>query len=449
MANPEHLAILKKGVDAWNKWRRHHPEIQPDSTNPDASEMESYSPNLSGSNLSFVKLPGVDLSGTDLSDAYLTLAGLSHANLFDSKLSGANLIFADLSGATLIHADLSGANLSDAGLSGVNLFDANLSHADLSGACLRGANLSNVDLSTVNLCRADLSNANLSGVNLSGVDLYDVNLSGANLQFSQLIRCNLARAKLTGAKLYGTARDDWIINGVECGYVFWDAEGEIRSPRDRDLAPGEFEQLYQTLPTIEYIFQNGMSPMDPLIMDRVVQAIRRQNPEFDIQIDSINARGLVPSIKFTVQQEEHKEPALAEVTRIYEAKLQEFAGRLDEARAFIQLLIDRPNPVYIENATAQYLAVGGSTINIDQHVENITNLRDAVAALPEDSPTFAKIAKNTAMDLIGSALKDVAKGQIKAAARQIYELGKDLGPVIVKIVNTAAYASFKSMMPGG
>jgi hypothetical protein len=30
MANDEHVALLKKGVDAWNEWRKENPEIQPD-----------------------------------------------------------------------------------------------------------------------------------------------------------------------------------------------------------------------------------------------------------------------------------------------------------------------------------------------------------------------------------------------------------------------------------
>jgi len=47
-----------------------------------------------------------------------------------------------------------------------------------------------------------------------------------------------------------TARDDWIIEGVECRYIFWDADGKIRFPKGRDFAPGEFEQIYQMLPTI-------------------------------------------------------------------------------------------------------------------------------------------------------------------------------------------------------
>ncbi len=29
MANPEHLAILKQGVELWNKWRDEHPGMTP------------------------------------------------------------------------------------------------------------------------------------------------------------------------------------------------------------------------------------------------------------------------------------------------------------------------------------------------------------------------------------------------------------------------------------
>ena len=29
MANEEHVAILKKGVAAWNEWRRENPDIRP------------------------------------------------------------------------------------------------------------------------------------------------------------------------------------------------------------------------------------------------------------------------------------------------------------------------------------------------------------------------------------------------------------------------------------
>ena len=69
MANDEHVAILKKGVDAWNKWRRENPDIRPD-------------------------LSGADLSEADLSEAdFARRAGLSEADL----LSELDLSEADLS----------------------------------------------------------------------------------------------------------------------------------------------------------------------------------------------------------------------------------------------------------------------------------------------------------------------------------------------------------------
>ena len=86
-----------------------------------------------------------------------------------------------------------------------------------------------------------------------------------------------------------------MIEGVICDYVFWDADGKERSPMDRVLEPGEFERLYSQLPTIEYVFENGFHPLDPAIMDRIVLAINERNPEFELQIDSINTRVKPPA----------------------------------------------------------------------------------------------------------------------------------------------------------
>ena len=32
MANEEHVALLKQGVEVWNKWREENPDIKPDLT---------------------------------------------------------------------------------------------------------------------------------------------------------------------------------------------------------------------------------------------------------------------------------------------------------------------------------------------------------------------------------------------------------------------------------
>lgn len=383
MANPEHLKILKQGVKAWNKWRKENEHIKP------------------------------DLSKADLSKVDLTWASLHDVDLRGANLSGADLLLADLAGA-------------------------NLTGANLSQACLISANISNADFIDVNL-----EDSLLVGAKLDGTNLKQTNLRNADLSRCRLIESDLSGAVFTGAKLYGTARDDWIIKDIECEYVYWDEDGKQRSPKDRDLEPGEFERLYAALPTIEYIFENGMSPLDTLIMDRVVQVIRKKRPDFDIKIDSINARGLAPSIKFTVQQKEQKEPALEEVRKEYDTRIDQLETEKDRLYELLGRAIDKAGDVKLINAgPGAIVAMDGSTINIQQHIHNALELQKAITDEPEQSESFAKIAKKTALDIIGEAIKDIAKGQVKEAAKQIIELGKDLGPIIAA---KAAYAFFRSI----
>ncbi|MEM9502980.1 MAG: TIR domain-containing protein [Cyanobacteria bacterium P01_E01_bin.43] len=73
MANEKQVALLRQGIEAWNRWREENPD-----------------------------------EAIDLRDADLSGANLSGANLRDANLTGANL-----TGANLTGANLTGANLSD------------------------------------------------------------------------------------------------------------------------------------------------------------------------------------------------------------------------------------------------------------------------------------------------------------------------------------------------
>jgi hypothetical protein len=104
MANEEHLAQLRQGVEAWNQWRDKNRRIRPELDN----------------------------------------VGLPHADL-----SGANLSRVNLQGASLFWANLSGADLSRAWLYGVELSKARLSGANLSEAVIMWTTFGDVDLSMV------------------------------------------------------------------------------------------------------------------------------------------------------------------------------------------------------------------------------------------------------------------------------------------------------------
>jgi hypothetical protein len=138
MANPEQVAMLKRGVEKWNQWRKDNPDIEID---------------LMGANLSKAHLDKVNLSR-----AHLNFANLSRAQLSGSQLINTDLMRADLSRAHLDFADLSGADLMRA-----QLINANLTDADLSGTHLGGAHLGGADLSRAKLTFTDFNRANLTG----------------------------------------------------------------------------------------------------------------------------------------------------------------------------------------------------------------------------------------------------------------------------------------------
>ena len=417
--NLEHVAIVKQGKAAIDEWRQANPGQRLDLSGADLSEANLFEANLSGAELSRANLIGAYLSRADLSEAYLSQA----------NLSGADLIGAYLSGAYLSQANLSEAYLSQANLSGANLSGAELSRAELIGAYLSRAYLSRADLSRADLIGANLSRANLSRADLSGAELSRADLSGA---------------ELTGAYLYGTARDDWKIDGIKCRYVFWDLAGKERSPRDRDLAPGEFEILYAQLPTIEYVFENGMTPLDPLVMDRVVQAINQQNPEFKLQIDSINARGIYPTIKLTVAQEEQKGAALEAVTQEYRETNAKLQGANEALSGVIDRLIQHGigGPVTIGSGSNVALGSGASlTINTDEYIHHLEEIEQAIKDAPPES--FIQTTKQEALDTVSGAVKDVAKGKMKEAAEAVTRLGIKLGPGLA----TNAFQFFQNL-PG-
>jgi len=74
MANQDHLAILKKGVSAWNEWMGSNPDIIPDLRETDLSGLY-----LSEIDLSKADLSHADIQGTNFTKAILKGANFSHS----------------------------------------------------------------------------------------------------------------------------------------------------------------------------------------------------------------------------------------------------------------------------------------------------------------------------------------------------------------------------------
>ena len=118
MANPEQVAKLKQGAQAWNVWRSEHPYAE------------------------------IALRGAVLDHLFLPSANLRGANLREAELRGSVLDNSDLGGADLSAANLTRSWLGEANLSAANLTEAHLGYASLNRAqtpktCLDHSSLNN------------------------------------------------------------------------------------------------------------------------------------------------------------------------------------------------------------------------------------------------------------------------------------------------------------------
>ncbi|MGB6745923.1 MAG: pentapeptide repeat-containing protein [Terracidiphilus sp.] len=261
MANPEHLARLHEGVNAWNTWRDRNPD-------PD------YEIDLSDADLSNASLCGADLSGTSL----------SHSNL-----NGTDLTVADLR-----HAKLNETNLRKARLDEARLWRAKLNGADLSAARMQAA---------------DLYAADLTATNLDGIDLRSAKLQEATLD----------RASATGVKLWETQRAGWSIKGIVCECAFWDEDAKVPTT----YAPGEFEQLYSDQTCIELFYHGGVSTFELNTLPALLYHLASLHPDSNIRLKSIEETGGGAKISISVgdASTESAEKIKADALQVYHAQL--------------------------------------------------------------------------------------------------------------------------------
>jgi uncharacterized protein YjbI with pentapeptide repeats len=305
MANPEHVALIQRGVEVWNQWRLEHPRETPD---------------FSGAELRFVDCRRANLRG---------------ANFEGAVLRGADLIYADLEESTLLEANLENAFLRDARLCRADFRKTDLrgvdfERADLSGADLRKADIRMADCRSVNFQSVDFRDADLEGADLRGADLSRANFYGANLTAAQVIGADFCKATLTGACV-----EEWNVGTTTklsetiCDYVYLQSKRfsekgksvfDRRRPYDGVFMPGEFSTLFQQLlDTVDLIFTDGIEWQS---FFQSFQELRCQYGNQNLSIQTIERKsGDAFVIRLEVSADIDKKLVERKAKELYRAKL--------------------------------------------------------------------------------------------------------------------------------
>ena len=285
MADPEHLAVIEQGVDAWNDW---------------VSRNGGTLPNLEGANLSGRILPGADFVGTKLSGANFTGALLDnsllrYANLNHAVLNNTHLSRADLTGASFYKADFRRAWFEETKFSS-NIFNetnldlavvrrATFHNVDFRGAkgleTVRHFNSSSIDLDTIYRSHGCIPEVFLRGCGVPEsfiVQMRSLIISTEPIQFYSCFISYSSKDQDFANRLHADLQQ----KGVRC----WFAPEDLKiGDRFRDRID-ESIRLHDKLLLI--LSENSVS--SPWVSDEVEAAIEREHRErrtvlFPIKID--------------------------------------------------------------------------------------------------------------------------------------------------------------------
>jgi hypothetical protein len=176
MANKDHVAILKSGVDAWNAWRAEKPRVRPDLSGAD----------FHGADFLRADLRAVNLRGAHFDDSVICRCDFSDADATGVRFVGGNLVACVFDRAILARANFRSAIVEGSKFRGADLRRATLKHASFKRCNMTGSVLDDAALVEASIIKCHLSKASMARVDLSNAVFNDVGLAGADISHARV-----------------------------------------------------------------------------------------------------------------------------------------------------------------------------------------------------------------------------------------------------------------------
>jgi hypothetical protein len=298
MANAEHLAILKQGVEVWNRWRADSEVKHPDLSNSDLSKSDFSGADFTQSDLKEVDLRDAKLSFADFGGADLTDANFNNIECMGSAFDGTNLESASFAGGLFIgtvfgnihprrtHLSLyvngprlHGTDFTQAQMSLCVFQNTDLSHAK-GLATVRHSLPSSIDVGTLYKSKGKIPEVFLRGAGLpDSLIVFHRSLVTRAVEFRSCFISYSTKDQDFADRLYSDLQN----NGVRCWLATRDLK--IGDPfRQRiDEAIRQHKKLMVVL--------SSSSISSPWVEDEVESGIERESREgglvlFPIRVDS-------------------------------------------------------------------------------------------------------------------------------------------------------------------
>lgn len=258
MANPEHVEILKQGVEVWNRWREKHHSVDPDLRNAvlksadlhgaDFSGADLSGANLSNSNLRTSRFLGTKCITTNFSGADLRSAKFMHAKCSKSNFKKADLEFALFDLATLDSANLVEANLWNTIFTGGVFDNTNFSRSQMRWTILSCINLSKaiglesvvhgapstIGIDTIYLSKGSLLNSFLKGAGVPEIFIQYLNsLTNKSFDFYSCFISHSSKDQDFAERLYADLQN----KGVRCWFA----------PKDMKIGDTIWDRIDQSI----------------------------------------------------------------------------------------------------------------------------------------------------------------------------------------------------------